>query len=114
MQIQKTNQNFQGVRFPAKVGTKDLEKIKNFISNEKNIDLVKKLDRRETDIYLSEGIKEVGFAHQRYGYLSNYGASNVPVSEFSNNVEKTLLTVNNAIRKVQRAWSQVHEQRRGC
>ena len=114
MQVQKTNTNFQGIKFPSKVNTKDLSKLRDFLSNENNISLVKKLDSRETDIYFSEGLKNVGFAHQRYGHLDNYGAENVPVADFSKNMEQTLQTVTKAVKKVQQVWRNAYDKTRGC
>ncbi len=114
MQIQKTNTNFQGIKFPSRVNTNELGKIKEFISNENNVSLIKKLDARETDIYFTEGLKKVGFAHQRYGHLDKHGASEVPAANFSSNIDQTLQTVSKAIKKVQQAWRNAYEHTRGC
>ena len=115
MQIQKTSQNFQGVRFPSRVNTKNLKKINDFISNESNVSLIKKLEARETDVYFSEGLNEIGFAHQRYGHLGKHGAKNVLAKDFSKNAEQTLQTVSKAIKKVQQIWRDASKEvYRGC
>ncbi len=107
MQIQKTSTNFQGIWFPQKVQTGDLDKIKDFLANEKNITFIKRLNTRETDIFFTKGIKEVGFSHQRYGSLEKYGAGNIPTEDFTKNTDKILQNVSNAINKVQQAWRDV-------
>ncbi len=115
MQVQKTSTNFQGVRFPSRVNTKDLNKISEFVSNENNINLIKKLDSRETDIYFTEGLQEIGFAHHRYGYLGSHGAKNVSPLEFAQNPDKLLQNISKAIKKVQQIWSDAYKNPpRGC
>ena len=104
MQIQKTTTNFQGVNFPKKVQTRDLNKIKDFFANENNMALVKKLDASGTDIFFTDGIKEVGFTHQRFGNLENYGAKNLLIADFSKYSEQTLQNVSTALKKVQQVW----------
>ncbi len=114
MQIQKNTTNFNGIKFPSRVNTGELKNLKTFISNEENISLIKQLEARETDIYFSDGLKKIGFAHQRYGYLDKHGASPIPTAGFSKNIEQTLQTVSKAIKKVQQAWRDSYEQKRGC
>ena len=65
---------------------------------------VKKLDASGTDIFFTDGIKEVGFTHQRFGNLENYGAKNLLIADFSKYSEQTLQNVSTALKKVQQVW----------
>ena len=89
------------------------EEIGEAIKWLKDTQMLTKQDQ-ETDIYFSEGLKNVGFAHQRYGHLDNYGAENVPVADFSKNMEQTLQTVTKAVKKVQQVWRNAYDKTRGC
>ena len=82
---------------------KELKDILDF-ANENNMALVKKLDASGTDIFFTDGIKEVGFTHQRFGNLENYGAKNLLIADFSKYSEQTLQNVSTALKKVQQVW----------
>jgi len=115
MIIQNSNLNFKGIRFPYRANVKEAKKIADFIENENNFNLIKKLNLTGTDIYFSDDIKKIGFAHQQYGNLDKYGAENVTAEKFSSASDDILQSVVKAIKKVQKVWADnSKESRRGC
>jgi len=114
MKMQNSGVSFTGVKFPYRVDVKNLENLRNFLSDENNINLIKKLDLSHTDIYFTNGVEKVGFTHQYYGDLNKYGAPNVFATDFAKDGDIIFQKVYKAVKKVRQILSGQTKNARGC
>jgi len=114
MNIQNSQINFTGIKFPSRVSVKDAERLKQFLSDKNNIGLIKNLETMGTDIYFSSGLEKIGFSNHSYGVLDRFGAGEVKQTEFAQGCDDIIRKVSKALKKAEHEWAKSSAPKRGC